>query len=120
MDIGNRIKELRNAKGLTQQSLARNIGISTSTIAMWEIGSREPNLESLDKLAQIFGITLGELVDPKSFHNDKKNEVVVYIPEECKVIKLSPEKRYFINQLSKIKESDLNVLLRIVDSLTKE
>ncbi len=40
---GQEIKEWRNRHGLTQEQFAREVGVSWSTIAKWEIGQRSPN-----------------------------------------------------------------------------
>ena len=49
-----RLKELRKEKNLTQVQLAEALGVSKGTIAMWEIGKREPNFETLNRLSDIF------------------------------------------------------------------
>ncbi|MBR3870271.1 MAG: helix-turn-helix transcriptional regulator [Clostridia bacterium] len=49
-----RLKELRKEKIMTQVQLAEALGVSKGTIAMWEIGKREPNFETLDRLSDIF------------------------------------------------------------------
>ena len=49
-----RLKELRKGKNMTQVQLAEALGVSKGTIAMWEIGKREPNFERLDRLSDIF------------------------------------------------------------------
>lgn len=49
-----RLKELRIEKNMTQVQLAETLGVSKGTIAMWEIGKREPNFETLDRLSDIF------------------------------------------------------------------
>lgn len=49
-----RLKELRKEKNMTQVQLAEALGVSKGTIAMWEIGKREPNFETLNRLSDIF------------------------------------------------------------------
>lgn len=49
-----RLKELRKEKNMTQVQLAEALGVSKGTIAMWEIGKREPNFETLDRLSDVF------------------------------------------------------------------
>ena len=49
-----RLKELRKGKNMTQVQLAEALGVSKGTIAMWEIGKREPNFETLNRLSDIF------------------------------------------------------------------
>lgn len=49
-----RLKELRKDKNMTQVQLAETLGVSKGTVAMWEIGKREPNFETLNRLSDIF------------------------------------------------------------------
>lgn len=53
-----RLKELRISKQLTQQKLADLIGVSKSSINMYERGTREPGLELLESLADFFNVDL--------------------------------------------------------------
>lgn len=53
------LKLLRNQKHLSQAQLAKEIGVSSSTIAMWEIGEREPkNYETLEIIADFFNVNM--------------------------------------------------------------
>lgn len=49
-----RLKEIRNGARMTQVQLAEALGVSKGTVAMWEIGKREPNYETLNALSGIF------------------------------------------------------------------
>ncbi len=49
-----RLKELRKEKHMTQVQLAELLGVSKGTVAMWEIGKREANFETLNALSTIF------------------------------------------------------------------
>jgi transcriptional regulator with XRE-family HTH domain len=49
-----RLKEIRNGAGMTQVQLAEALGVSKGTVAMWEVGKREPNYETLNALSGIF------------------------------------------------------------------
>ena len=49
-----RLKELRKDKNMTQVQLAEELGVSKGTVALWEIGKREPNFETLNRLSDIF------------------------------------------------------------------
>lgn len=48
--LGHKIKEIRKAKGLTQNDLAEIVGVSVHAIAKYEQGQREPNLKILTKI----------------------------------------------------------------------
>lgn len=45
---------LRKRKGLTQAQLAKMIGYSTSTVAMWETGRRKPDYTAIAKMCDFF------------------------------------------------------------------
>ena len=61
-DIGPRIAELRLARGLSQEALANELGISRQAVSRWERGEALPDTENLIALANLFGVTLDELV----------------------------------------------------------
>ena len=55
------LKELRTSKNVTQAELAKAIGVSASTIGMYESGEREPNFETEEKIADYFNVSLDVL-----------------------------------------------------------
>ncbi|MEM5770336.1 MAG: helix-turn-helix transcriptional regulator [Bacillota bacterium] len=63
MVIGKRITALRSEKGLTQQIVADNIGISRATYAHYEINRREPDNKTLRKLARFFDVSTDYLLE---------------------------------------------------------
>lgn len=64
-----RLKELRMAKKVTQEELGQHLGFRDSTISQYESGSREPDYDTLLKIAEFFGVTtdylLGRTVYPQ-------------------------------------------------------
>lgn len=58
-----RLRQLREARGLSQYDLASKSGIRQPTIWRYEAGEREPDLPTLRKLAEALGIKPSELVD---------------------------------------------------------
>ena len=59
--LGRRIKTLRRENGLTQAKLALMINVEQSYLGKLELGSRNPSLSMLSKIADAFEITLSEL-----------------------------------------------------------
>jgi transcriptional regulator with XRE-family HTH domain len=59
-----RLRELREAKGLSRDQLAVNAGTSSQSIAKLEQGTRSPSLELAWRVAQALGCTLDDLVKP--------------------------------------------------------
>lgn len=62
-DIPNRLKKLRTDKGLTQKQLADSLNVSQNAVYNWENGKREPNLDTMKKIAKVFDIALYILLD---------------------------------------------------------
>jgi len=61
--VGKRIKELREAAGLTQQQLAANAGVSVSIVAQLEQGATaNPKHSTITKIANGLGVPVTELV----------------------------------------------------------
>ena len=55
------IKTVRESKNLTQQYIANELGISRTSVAMWETGEAMPRADKLPELARILGCTIDEL-----------------------------------------------------------
>ena len=62
MSIGDEIKRIRKAKGLTQRQLAKISGISNASISRWESGQNEPTYFDAECLILALGCRL-EIVD---------------------------------------------------------
>ena len=62
LNIGMNIKRLRLAKGLTQEQLAELLTISTAAVSKWEAKNTYPDITMLFPLAEIFGVTVDELL----------------------------------------------------------
>ena len=56
-----RLKELRIKAGLTQADLAEKINVKQASISLWEVGENVPSTDKLPALAEIFGVSIGEL-----------------------------------------------------------
>ncbi|MFA5449823.1 MAG: helix-turn-helix transcriptional regulator [Clostridia bacterium] len=61
-NLGNRIKELRKAKGLTIRELAKEIGVNKSAIAFWESNTNEPKATYICRLAKFLDVSADYLL----------------------------------------------------------
>lgn len=57
-----RLKELREKKGLSQYQLAPMLGVAQSTVGSWEAGKREPNFETIQRIANFFNVSVDYLL----------------------------------------------------------
>lgn len=65
-----RLKHLRHQSGLSQEAFAREVKTSQSSVAHWESGLREPNIEMLLRIADYFGVTLDYLFGRVEFPDE--------------------------------------------------
>ena len=76
-EIGRRIRDLRFARGWSQNDLARRAGLaSRSVVSFYELGDRYPSYETLLRLADVFGVSAEYLLRGDTL-NDQ--ETVEYI-----------------------------------------
>ena len=64
--LGNRIKELRKQRGLTQNDFAEALHVSFQAVSNWERGIAPPELENLINIATYFGVLVDDLLRPKN------------------------------------------------------
>ena len=61
--FGNRLKELRISKNLSQEELSNILNVRKSSISNWETGKATPTFDMLTKIAQYFGVTIDYLLN---------------------------------------------------------
>lgn len=108
--LGNRIRELRKIKGISQLELAYDMDMSMNTISGIELGKISPKIDTLKKIAEKLNVGIGELFEfsvgaPQDKITRKKIEDIAN--------KLKPYNKEFIDLVDKsidilIKASDLN------------
>lgn len=76
--MGNKLKELRKQKRLTQKQVADRIGLAVSAVSSYEAGNRYPSYDVLIKLARIFHVSTDYLLGM----TDKKEIDVAGLNEE--------------------------------------
>lgn len=62
VQIGNKIRKLRMEKGFSQKEMATLTGIPYSTYSNYENNNREPNIDNLQKIADVLNVTLDDLI----------------------------------------------------------
>lgn len=82
MTIGEKIYELRTRHNLSQGDLANELNVSRQSISKWENGNSTPDLEKIVKLAEIFNVSLDELIK-----NEEKEATVANSPEQAPIVK---------------------------------
>lgn len=75
--LGERIYEYRTAKGLSQLDLAEHLDVSRQSISKWETNVAVPELSKLVKMAELFGVTLDELILDKKTEIPTEDEILM-------------------------------------------
>lgn len=82
MTLGEKIYELRTQNKLSQGDLANELNVSRQSISKWENDNSTPDLEKIIKLAEIFNVSLDELIK-----NEEKEESNINTPEQISASK---------------------------------
>lgn len=69
---GARLVELRQAAGLTQQEMAKLLGVHQSNIAFWERSDKPPRSDILPQMAQALGVSVEDLLDSERSPSSKR------------------------------------------------
>lgn len=88
MTLGEKIYELRTQHNLSQGDIANELNVSRQSISKWENGNSTPDLEKIVKLAEIFNVSLDELIK-----NEEKEETIVNTPEQLTATKTNTREK---------------------------
>ncbi len=65
VEFGEQLRRAREAKGMTQQSLAEQLYVTRQSVSRWECGDRYPDLLTTQKISQILDVSLDDLLSGK-------------------------------------------------------
>ncbi|HIV18326.1 MAG TPA: helix-turn-helix transcriptional regulator [Candidatus Merdivicinus intestinigallinarum] len=71
--FGKRLADLRKEKGMTQLELAEKMGVTDKAVSKWERNLSLPDAGSLPRLAEIFQVSVDELMQGKAEAKEKPN-----------------------------------------------
>ena len=70
---GNFLKELRNAKNITQEELANHLNVSRKSVSRWETGTNMPDLDILIELSKFYDVNIDEILNGQKIENNEVN-----------------------------------------------
>lgn len=118
LDFGKRLKEARERKDMTQSELAKAASIGESTVSFYESGKREPNYETLIKLANILDTTPNYLLTGRQEWWEKDEPPADIELEEF--IRNNSNIKLMGNPLDDKSKDDVIMFLRAAHELIKE
>ena len=117
LKIGEKIKELRYEKGLTQEEIGALIGVSAQSVSKWERSEGYPDIEMLPSLANYFGISMDELLGTDA--DSKKYDEINAQWAENNQKGLHKENIILMKQALKTFPNDALLLVQLSTSLEK-
>ena len=108
-----RLKKIRNQKNMTQDELGKVLNVSGKTIGTWERDSRQPNIETINALANYFNVStdylLGRRENSKTKNDDKQVDLTGIGQKE-------DEEKIFSYEGKEIPKQDLELIRRILET----
>ena len=114
MIFSERLRELRQSKLLSQSQLADALNISKSAVSMYELGKREPDLDTLERIADFFNVDINYLLG-------KEDGSMYYLdPEAAEIaqeVQQRPELKILFDATRKVSADDLKFVVDMIDRI---
>lgn len=111
--MGKNIKRLLDEKGITRQELSDKLDIRYSTLTDWINGNTYPRIDSIERLANFFGVNKSDLVEEKA-HYYYDDDTAALAEELHK----NPRLRVLMSSSRKTTPEELEALIKIVEGMT--
>ena len=112
-----RLKELREDMGISQYEFADRLGVAQSTVGGWESGKREPNFDTMQKIANFFGVTVDYLLG----RTDVKTPIGPTLDDEAnellEELHKRPEMKVLFSVSRKATREDIERAVKIIEAL---
>lgn len=117
MDFKERLKELRQQRGVSQAVLAERLGMSKSTIGAYETGDITPSLEALNALADFFNVDINYLLGKEDISMYYLDPEVAQMAQE---LFERPEMRVLFDASRNASKEDIEQVASILERLSKK
>jgi len=123
--LSKRLKKLRKERKLSQKKLAKELNLSPSTIAMYETNKRNPDSETLEKMSDLFNVSIDYLLgltDERS-SADKIKKALTDDPElsdAWEKISKREDLQLLFKQTKDMDESSIRQVIRIIKAIEDE
>ena len=109
------LKYFRMKENLSQSELAAKLGISASAVSMYEVGKREPDFETEEKIADFFQTDLYTL---RGRENEAEQQPSYYLDKDssdaAQFLFSNPEYKVLFDASRKVKPEDINLVAEMI------
>lgn len=98
MRFEEKIVELRKQKGLSQEELAEQLGVSRQAVSRWELGQTLPDIPNLLQLCELFGVSADYLVkdeEQAAVKSDQNAKTIARLIREREKIRYQARRYYY-------------------------
>ena len=113
----NKIRENRRKMGLTQIELAQKLNISQGSLSGYETGRIEPDVTTMRKMADLFGVTLDELFGETAPSIEEMSDEDIWAFREQ--VRRDPDRRYLFSIARDASIDDVRQAVAVIDALKK-
>ncbi len=113
--FGDNLKALRKSRGYSQERFAQILGSNQVNISAWEIGTRMPNLTTIQHIANTFNVPVASLIP-----HDEKMEDEAYVREVADMLRSDPKIRMLFDRAKYMSSADLDTVLSVINAITRE
>lgn len=92
MSVGKRIRSARETAGMTQAEVAKELGVSESSIRLYELGKRQPNDEVLGRIAEAVGVDPHAFIEIETGSVRDVLEILFRLEDACGLVPLEDGK----------------------------
>jgi transcriptional regulator with XRE-family HTH domain len=109
-----KLRQIRKKCGLTMKELGERVGVAESTISQYETGKRQPDYETLLKIADYFGVSVDEILGKQRETEDQELE------EYLEQLKNRPEMKMLFKLAANATKEDVEQAVRIIEAIRKK
>lgn len=76
-DVGKNIKKFRKERNMTQEELAEKMNVTRQAVSNWETAKTEPDVDTLTRLADVFEVSVEEMIYGAKKEGDKVKNIII-------------------------------------------
>lgn len=117
--IGEKIKTGRLSRKMTQADLAKALGVSPSAVGMWEQDRREPDLDTIEALADVFNVPMSYFVSEDEISH-KASGLSKMDHDRLEALHQNPRLGLLFDRTREMKSEDVDFMMQMAERILKE